>query len=52
MSLYGDYKAGLLTESEYTRACADEYREEQFHDWDEEEVFEDDDIDEYELFFV
>ncbi len=47
MSLYGEYKAGLLTDSEYTRACLDEYYEEQSRYEDEEEEFEDDEIDEF-----
>lgn len=51
MSLYGDFKAGLLTDSEYTRACLEEYYAEKDSDWNEEEEFEDD-PDEYELFFV
>lgn len=48
MSLWGEYKAGLLTDSEYTRECESEARADE---WNEEEEFEDD-PDEYELFFV
>ena len=47
MSLYGDFKAGLLTDSEYTRACLEEYYAEKDSDWNEEEEFEDDEIDEF-----
>lgn len=48
MSLWSDYKAGLLTESEYTAMCRREYLEDMDRgdEWDEEETFEDDDIDE------
>ena len=46
MSLYGDYKAGLLDESEYTRLCRQEARED--YDFDEsEDFFDDDEIDEF-----
>ena len=48
MSLWSDYKAGLLTESEYTAMCRREYLEDMDRgdEWDEEDAFEDDDIDE------
>ena len=57
MSLYGEWKAGLLTDSEYTAACKREALEEEdrikreqtgyYDDWDEEEEFWDDEIDEF-----
>ena len=49
MSLWSDYKAGLLTESEYTAMCRREYLEDldRGDDCEEEEAFEDDEIDEF-----
>lgn len=53
MSAWSDYKAGLLTESEYNYICRVEYYEDMMsrwadgHDWSDEEVFEEDDIDEF-----
>ena len=45
MSAYGDYKAGLIDDSQYTRECNEEY----LRYLDDEEVAEDD-FDELELF--
>lgn len=57
MSAWSDYKAGLITDAEYEYICRVEYYEDiksrwaDGHDWDddfdEEEEFEDDDIDEF-----
>lgn len=49
MSLWGEYKAGLISDSEYTRLAKEEYLRDsaEAEDWDEEEVFEDDEIDEW-----
>ena len=52
MSAYSEWKLGLITDAEYNSIC----REEEFRDryieahpeeFDDEEVFEDDDIDEF-----
>ena len=44
MSLYGEFKAGLIDDWEYTRLCNQEAAE----DMDEsEDYFEDDEIDEF-----
>ena len=42
MSLYGEYQEGLLTDSEYTRACEYEAAE-----WNEDDIFTEDDIDDF-----
>lgn len=61
MSAYSEWKYGLISDSEYTRICNEEARrdgylprlnhcweEEIWDDWsDEEEVFEDDELDEW-----
>lgn len=48
MSAYGDYKAGLIDDSQYTRECNEEARRNELFDlYGDEEVFEDDDIDEF-----
>ena len=54
MSIYSDWKAGLLTDDEYAALFKREYLEDldrerrgEFDDWDESEDFEDDDIDEF-----
>ena len=53
MSAWSDYKAGLLTEAEYNGICRREGMNDRSrlwaegHDWDDEEVFEEDDIDEF-----
>ena len=54
MSAYSEWKAGLITDAEYASICRKEWFEERMerwsegHDWDEdEEVFEDDEIDEF-----
>lgn len=48
MSLYGEFKAGLLDDYEYTALCKREALEDMDRDeWDDEEEFEDDDIDEF-----
>lgn len=52
MSAYSEWKAGLITDAEYNTICRREWYEDQMqwskgHDWDEEEEFEDDDIDEF-----
>ena len=49
MSAYGDYKAGLIDDSEYTRLCREEAFRAEYEDDDDEEVAEDD-FDELELF--
>ena len=48
MSAYGDYKAGLIDDSQYTRECNEEWLR-YLDEVDNEEVAEDD-FDEYELF--
>ena len=50
MSAYSEWKHGLITDAEYASACKaeefwDRYYEE--HPEEDEEVFEDDDIDEF-----
>ena len=47
MSAYGDFKAGLIDDSEYTRLCREEALRDEYDNEDDEEVFEDDDIDEF-----
>ena len=47
MSAYSEWKAGLITDAEYNTICRREEYEDKFSDFDEEEVFEDDDIDEF-----
>ena len=46
MSAYSEWKAGLITDAEYNTICRREEYEDQFWD-DDEEVFEDDDVDEF-----
>ena len=46
MSAYSDYKAGLISESQYTLECKWEAMRDEIEDEDEE-VFEDDEIDEF-----
>ena len=51
MSAYSEWKYGLITDSEYRSICLREEYEDRYgkdSDWDdEEEVFEDDDVDEF-----
>lgn len=51
MSAYSDWKAGLITDAEYSYLCRRDEYDERFQDetqWDdEEEVFEDDYPDEF-----
>ena len=44
MSAYSEWKAGLITDAEYNTLCRQEEYEAQ---WDEEEVFQDDDLDDW-----
>ena len=46
MSLYGEYKYGLISDSEYTRLAREEYLRDQDEEWEEEDTFEEDGIDE------
>ena len=50
MSAYGDYKMGLIDDSEYTRQCNEEYLRSLYDDDDEDEEVTEDDLDELELF--
>ena len=52
MSAYGDYKMGLIEDSEYTRQCNEEYLRSLYDadDDDEDEEVTEDDFDELELF--
>ena len=47
MSAYSEWKAGLITDAEYSTICKREEYEDRFCDFDEDEEFEDDDIDEF-----
>lgn len=47
MSAYTDWKYGLITDAEYNTICREEYMRDMADDWDEEEEFEDDDIEDY-----
>lgn len=50
MSLWSDWKAGLLEDSEYTAMCRREEledRDRRFREWNDDEEFKDDDIDEF-----
>lgn len=47
MSLWSDWKAGLLEDSEYTALCNIEDRKDRDRSYVDEEEFEDDDIDEF-----
>ena len=44
MSAYAEWKAGLITDAEYNTICRREEYEDRF---DDEEVFDDDDVDEF-----
>ena len=44
MSAYSEWKNGQITDAEYATLCRQEEYEAQ---WDEEEVFEDDDLDDW-----
>lgn len=46
MSAYAEWKAGLITDAEYNTICRREEYEGRHSDFDDEEAFEDDDIDE------
>ena len=48
MSAYGDFKAGLIDDSEYTRQCNEEYL--RYLDEEDDEEVTEDDFDELELF--
>lgn len=50
MSAYGDYKAGLIDDSQYTRQCNEEYLRSLYEDDDDDEEVTEDDFDELELF--
>ena len=47
MSAYSEWKAGLITDAEYNTICRREEYEDRFSDFDEDEEFEDDDVDEF-----
>ena len=47
MSAYSEWKAGLITDAEYSTICKREEYEDKFSDFDEEEEFEDDFPDEF-----
>ena len=49
MSAYAEWKAGLITDAEYNTICRQEEHERRpwWDTFDEEEVFEDDDIEDY-----
>ena len=52
MSAYSEWKFGLITDAEYAAACREEeattrYWEEHPEEFNDEEVFEDDEIDEW-----
>ncbi len=47
MSAYSEWKAGLITDAEYNTICKREEYEDKYSDFDDEEAFEDDDIDEW-----
>ena len=49
MSAYSEWKAGLITDAEYNTICRREEAEDRpwWATFDEEEVFEDDDIEDY-----
>ena len=55
MSAYSEWKAGMITDAEYNTICRKEWFEDRHRlwaeghdwDWDTEEDFEDDEIDEF-----
>jgi hypothetical protein len=47
MSAYSEWKAGLITDAEYATICRREEYEDKYFDFDDEEAFEEDDIDEW-----
>lgn len=47
MSAYSEWKAGLITDAEYSTICRREEYEAKYDDFSDEEAFEDDDIDEW-----
>ena len=48
MSAYAEWKNGMITDAEYASICREEEWELNHpEEWDEEEVFEDDEVDEY-----
>ena len=48
MSAYSDWKAGLITDMEYSYICRrEEYDDQMYDEWNEEEEFEDGDFDEF-----
>lgn len=48
MSAYSDWKAGLITDMEYSYISRrEEYEDQMYDEWNEEEEFEDGDFDEF-----
>ena len=52
MSAYAEWKCGMITDAEYASECRkdeyfDKYYSEHPEEWNEEEFFEDDEIDEF-----
>ena len=48
MSAYAEWKNGMITDAEYASICREEEWEENHpEEWNDEEVFEDDEVDEY-----
>lgn len=53
MSAYSEWKCGLITDAEYNTICRREWYEDKMsrwaegHDWDDDETFEEDDIDDF-----
>ena len=48
MSAYAEWKNGQITDAEYSTICRqEEYESRQSNDWEEEEEFEEDDVDEF-----
>ena len=47
VSAYAEWKYGLITDAEYASACREEALRDRDEDWDDEEEFEEDDVDEF-----
>lgn len=47
MSAYTDWKYGLITDAEYNTICREEYMRDMEDDWNDEEVFEDDELEDF-----
>lgn len=48
MSAYAEWKNGMITDAEYASICREEEWEMNHpEEWNDEEVFEDDEVDEY-----